>query len=82
MLADKVYCIVCRPKMTTKARYALYALVLVIPVVHTVLAPYTKVEESFTLHAARDILRHGVWSSNAIDQVGLTLISMFAVSHG
>ena len=57
--------------MMAKARYALYVVVLAIPMVHTVLAPYTKVEESFTLHAARDVLRHGVWGSNAIDQVGL-----------
>lgn len=27
---------------------------------HTVLSPYTKVEESFTLHAVRDILLHGI----------------------
>lgn len=26
---------------------------------HTVTSPYTKVEESFTLHAVRDILIHG-----------------------
>jgi hypothetical protein len=62
-----------RPETMTKARYALYLVVLVIPVVHTFVAPYTKVEESFTLHAARDVLQHGVWNSHAIDQVGLTM---------
>lgn len=26
---------------------------------HTITSPYTKVEESFTLHAVRDLLIHG-----------------------
>lgn len=33
---------------------------------HTITSPYTKVEESFTLHAARDLLIH----PQTIDQVG------------
>ena len=43
MLAIRFVVLCVDLKMTTKARYALYALVLVIPVIHTVLAPYTKV---------------------------------------
>jgi hypothetical protein len=47
----------------------LYSLVLAVPVVHVLLAPYTKVEESFTLHAARDVLEHGFFSQYALEQV-------------
>ena len=35
-------------------------LLYVIVVLHVILSPYTKVEESFNLHATHDILMYGV----------------------
>lgn len=36
------------------------ALFFVVGVVHVLVAPYTKVEESFNLHATHDILMYGI----------------------
>jgi hypothetical protein len=50
---------------------SLYLLVLAVPVAHVLVAPYTKVEESFTLHAARDVLHHGFFRQHALEQVSM-----------
>lgn len=38
-----------------------FSALLAVTSVHVLLAPYTKVEESFTLHAVHDFLRYGPW---------------------
>jgi hypothetical protein len=43
-------------------------LIVVTAWVHVLLAPYTKVEESFNLHATHDVLMYGV-RPNALRQV-------------
>lgn len=43
-------------------------LLLVVPWIHVVLAPYTKVEESFNLHATHDVFFYGI-GRNALKYV-------------
>ena len=40
---------------------ALDVLVFLVGCAHVHLAPYTKVEESFNLHATHDLLMYGPW---------------------
>lgn len=44
--------------------WALDVLVLATGYTHVLLAPYTKVEESFNLHAVHDVLMYGVFPSS------------------
>lgn len=43
---------------------ALDALIFATAWTHVLLAPYTKVEESFNLHATHDVLMYGVGNGN------------------
>jgi alpha-1,6-mannosyltransferase len=43
---------------------ALDALILATGWIHVLLAPYSKVEESFNLHATHDVLMYGIGIEN------------------
>ena len=50
---------------TMMARFELLdVLLFLVPILHVLNAPYTKVEESFNLHAVHDVLMYGVGPSN------------------
>ena len=51
------------PDRTTMS-VALDILIFASGYTHVLLAPYTKVEESFNLHATHDVLMYGVGPSN------------------
>lgn len=49
--------------------FAIDLILLAVAWVHVLLTPYTKVEESFNLHATHDVFFYGV-SPSALKQVG------------
>jgi hypothetical protein len=57
-----------RRRAMTLTTFVLDALLFVVAWVHVLLAPYTKVEESFNLHAVHDVVMYGVGPS-AISKV-------------
>ena len=52
-----------RKQTSFMSSVALDLFVLVVAWLHVLLVPYTKVEESFNLHATHDVLMHGVLPS-------------------
>lgn len=55
-------------------------LVLVVGWTHVILAPYTKVEESFNLHVTHDVLMYGV-SSESLHNVSFCGIEIPCAAH-
>jgi hypothetical protein len=47
---------------------------LAVTFAHVLLSPYTKVEESFTLHAVHDVLAYGQWPKE-LSRVSLALLA-------
>jgi hypothetical protein len=45
-------------------RTLIYCLPFAVTFLHVFFAPFTKVEESFSLHAVYDVLRHGILPSS------------------
>ena len=45
-----------------------------VTILHVLLAPYTKVEESFNLHAVHDVLMYGVGPEN-LSKVGHLIVA-------
>jgi len=55
-------------------------LLLIVSWTHVLLAPYTKVEESFNLHSAHDVLMYGV-SPESLHNVSLCNFEILCTTH-